>query len=256
MSGAALTLDDVWVDYDGKPAVRAVSGRFAAGSLTAIVGPNGGGKTTLIKAMIGLLRATRGAIRLAGVTRAEIAYMPQRAEIDRSFPIDVLDLVQMGHWRHAGWFGRMPEAATSRSLAAIDAVGLGEHAHAPIATLSAGQLQRALFARVIVRDARLIVLDEPFEAVDARTVGDLLRLLDAWHAEGRTVLTVLHDLQQARTRFPEALLLARDVIAWGPAARVLSPENLARARLRLEGLDDGGLDDGRAAASAPAEAGR
>ena len=99
---------------------------------------------------------------------------------------------------------------------------------------------------MIVRDAGLIVLDEPFEAVDARTVGDLLRLLDAWHAQGRTVLTVLHDLQQARTRFPEALLLARDVIAWGAAERVLTPENLVKARLRLEGLDD---------ALAPAEAG-
>jgi zinc/manganese transport system ATP-binding protein len=250
MSGAALTLDDVWVEYDGKPAVRAVSGRFAPGSLTAIVGPNGGGKTTLIKAMLGLLRITRGAIGLEGATRAAIAYMPQRAEIDRSFPIDVLDLVQMGHWGHAGWFGRLPEAATRRSLAAIEAVGLGDYTRAPIATLSAGQLQRALFARVIVRDAGLIVLDEPFEAVDARTVGELLRLLDAWHAEGRTVLTVLHDLQQARTRFPEALLLARDAIAWGAAERVLTPDNLVRARLRLEGLDDA-----LAAPEAAAEAG-
>jgi len=245
-SGAALTLDDVWVAYDGKPAVRAVSGRFAPGSLTAIVGPNGGGKTSLLKAMLGLLRGTRGLVRLEGATRGQIAYMPQRAEIDRSFPISVLDMVQMGHWRRTGWFGRMPHEATQRSLAAIDAVGLADFARAPIATLSAGQLQRALFARVIVRDAGLIVLDEPFEAVDARTVGDLLRLLDAWHAQGRTVLTVLHDLQQARTRFPEALLLARDVIAWGAAERVLTPENLVKARLRLEGLDD---------ALVPAEAG-
>lgn len=238
MTGAALTLDDVWVAYDGKPAVRAVSGRFAAGSLTAIVGPNGGGKTSLVKAILGLLRRACGEIRIEGAGPADIAYMPQRAEIDRTFPIDVLDMVQMGHWRKVGWFGRMPPEATQRSLAAIETVGLHGLAHAPVATLSAGQLQRALFARVIVRDARLIVLDEPFEAVDARTVADLLALLDAWHRDGRTVLTVLHDLTQARTRFPEALLLARDVIAWDSAEHVLTAENLAKARLHLEAAND------------------
>jgi zinc/manganese transport system ATP-binding protein len=238
MSGAALTLDDVWVAYDGKPAVRAVSGRFGPGSLTAIVGPNGGGKTTLIKAMLGLLRWTRGQIRLEGATRGEIAYMPQRAEIDRTFPIDVLDMAQMGHWRRAGWFGRLSAAATQRSLAAIEAVGLSDYVHAPIATLSAGQLQRALFARVIVRDAGLIVLDEPFEAIDTRTVGDLMGLLDGWHRQGRTVITVLHDLAQARTRFPDALLLARDVVAWGAAERVLTQENLVKARLNLEAANE------------------
>jgi zinc/manganese transport system ATP-binding protein len=239
MSGAALTVDDLWIAYDGRPAVRAVSGRFAPGSLTAIVGPNGGGKTTLIKAVLGMLPRMRGAVRVEGATRAEIAYMPQRAELDRSFPISVLDMVQMGHWGRTGWFGRIPAEATRRSLEAIAAVGLAGHARAPVAALSVGQLQRALFARVIVRDAALIVLDEPFEAVDARTVGELQALIDAWHGQGRTILTVLHDLQQARTRFPEALLLARDVIAWGDAPRVITPDNLVRARLRLEGLDDG-----------------
>jgi zinc/manganese transport system ATP-binding protein len=238
MSGAALTLDDVWIAYDGRPAVRGVSGRFAPGSLTALVGPNGGGKTTLIKAMLGLLRRARGDIRLEGAAPAEIAYMPQRAELDRTFPISVLDMVQMGHWGRVGWFGRLPAAATRASLAAIAAVGLAEQAHAPIATLSAGQLQRALFARVIVRDSGLIVLDEPFEAVDARTVGELMTLLDGWHRQGRTVIAVLHDLAQVRARFPEALLLARDVIAWGPAGAALTPENLVKARLNLEATDD------------------
>lgn len=248
MSAASIALDDLWVAYDGRAAVRRVTGRFAPGSLTAIVGPNGAGKTSLVRAMLGLQRQTRGAVRLDGATRAEIGYLPQRAEIDRNFPISVLDLVQMGHWRRVGWFGRLPPEATRRSIAAIEAVGLGPQVHAPIVTLSAGQLQRALFARVIVRDAGLIVLDEPFDAVDARTTTELMQLVATWHRDGRTVIAVVHDLQQARTQFEDALLLARDVIAWGAAAQVLTPENLVKARLRLEAADDD-------AAARPDEAG-
>ncbi|MBL8836457.1 MAG: ABC transporter ATP-binding protein [Alphaproteobacteria bacterium] len=244
MSAASVALDDLWVAYDGTPAVRAVTGRFAPGSLTAIVGPNGAGKTSLVKAMLGLQHCSRGAVRLDGATRAEIGYLPQRAEIDRNFPISVLDMVQMGHWRRTGWFGRMPAAATRQSLAAIDAVGLGPQVHAPISTLSAGQLQRALFARVIVRDAGLIVLDEPFDAIDARTTAELMALVETWHRDGRTVIAVVHDLQQARTRFGDALLLARDVIAWGAAERVLTPDNLSKARLRLEAANESWADAG------------
>jgi zinc/manganese transport system ATP-binding protein len=120
-------------------------------------------------------------------------------------------------------------------LAAVGLTGLEQR---PIGTLSAGQLQRALFARVLLQDAQLILLDEPFNAIDARTTLDLLSILRGWHEEGRTVIAVLHDLEQVRAHFGNALLLARQCIACGTTAAVLTPDNLARARRMAEHWED------------------
>ena len=113
---------------------------------------------------------------------------------------------------------------------ALLAVGLEGFETRPIDTLSGGQLQRALFARVLVQDADIILLDEPFNAIDSKTVGDLIALIERWHGEKRTVMVVVHDLELVREHFPETLLLARRPIAWGETGEVLKPENLlARA---------------------------
>jgi zinc/manganese transport system ATP-binding protein len=227
---SALVLSDVTLAYDGHPAVRRLSGAFARGSLTAIVGPNGSGKSTLMKGMVGLLQPAVGLIRPVGLGRGGIAYLPQHAEIDRRFPISVMQTVLLGHWRRIGWARAARQELREEAQWALAAVGLEGFERRPVETLSAGQFQRVLFARVIVQDAELILLDEPLAAVDWRTSEDLLRLIVSWHREGRTVAAVLHDLDQVRAYFPETLLLARDCVAWGRTREVLMPQNLRRAR--------------------------
>ncbi|MFM9862551.1 MAG: metal ABC transporter ATP-binding protein [Micropepsaceae bacterium] len=230
MRGPAISLTDVIVTYRRVPAVHHLSGTFEAGSLTAVAGPNGAGKSTLLKAIMGLLPVSDGRIDLGGLNARQIAYLPQLPEIDRSFPISVEQTVLLGAWPRAGAFGTLDKAERTRAAAAIAKVGLSGYAHAPIASLSVGQWHRALFARLIVQDAPVILLDEPFAAVDERTTEDLMALVRRWHDEGRTVIAVLHDMSFVRRHFPRLLLLARKVVAWGPAGDALSPENAERAR--------------------------
>jgi zinc/manganese transport system ATP-binding protein len=228
-SGGAIVLQNVTLAYDGHPAVHHLSGEFPRGSLTAIVGPNGAGKSTLIKGMAGLLRPADGLLQLAGLGGG-IAYLPQHAEIEKRFPISVIQTVLLGHWRRIGWAGALTRKLSEEAQRALAAVGLAGFERRPIETLSAGQFQRVLFARLIVQDAGLILLDEPLAAVDWRTSEDLLRLIVSWQREGRTVAAVLHDLDQVCAYFPKTLLLARERVAWGPTREALMPQNLRRAR--------------------------
>ncbi|WP_291296115.1 metal ABC transporter ATP-binding protein [Elioraea sp.] len=234
----AIRLADVTVTYDRRPAVHHVSGAFAAGSLTAIVGPNGAGKTSLLRALTGAQRLDAGTLDRGGLAASDIAYLPQQAVLDRSFPISCGEVVMMGHWRRTGPFRGMGEAQRGEATQALDAVGLGGFGARQIASLSAGQFQRVLFARMMLEDAPVIVLDEPFNAIDARTTADLLRLVARWHGEGRSVIAVLHDHDLVRAHFPQTLLLARELIAWGPTEAVLTPANGLRARMMAEGWDE------------------
>lgn len=235
---SALAVTDLTVAYDRVPAVHHLTGTFEPGSLTAIVGPNGAGKSTLLKTIAGLLPPNEGRISLDGGARERIAYLPQLAEIDRSFPISVLDAVSLGLWREVGLFRAITGGHVKCARAALASVGLGGFETKQVGALSAGQLQRALFARLILQDAGLILLDEPFAAVDERTSADLMDLAQAWHAEGRTVIAVLHDLDRVRESFPQTLLMAREPVAWGPTNDVLIPENLRRARYISESWSD------------------
>lgn len=225
---------DVTIAYDRHPAVHHLSGAFRAGSLTAVIGPNGAGKSSLLKAIAGMLPLAEGSIERGGLHQDQIAYLPQQANLDRAFPISVLELVLLGHWQRAGIFGRIGKAGLAAAREALAAVGLEGFEKRSLGTLSGGQAQRALFARVLVQDARLILLDEPFNALDARTVNDLVALLQRWHGESRTVVAVLHDVELVRSRFPEALFLAREKVAWGRTEEVLTPENQLRARQMAE----------------------
>jgi zinc/manganese transport system ATP-binding protein len=231
---AAIRLEDLTLGYERYPAVHHLTGSFAPGSLTAVVGPNGAGKTTLLKAIVGLLRPLDGRIELGTVRREQIAYLPQQADIDRSFPISVLDLIQLGHWGHIGVFRRVTPAMREAAGHALEAVGLSGFERRSIGSLSAGQFQRALFARTLLQDCPVILLDEPFTAIDVRTAQDLLDLVHRWHDERRTVVVVLHDLDQVRRHFPETLLVAREQIGWGPTRDIVTPDNLLRARAMLE----------------------
>jgi zinc/manganese transport system ATP-binding protein len=234
---AQLQFRDVTLGYDRHPAVHHLNGAVETGALIAVVGPNGAGKSTLFKGIVGLLTPLSGHIELNGIGRSDIAYLPQVADIDRSFPINVYDMVAMGLWRSAGLFGRISGTGRAQVQQAIAAVGLPGFEDRPIGTLSGGQMQRVLFARLLLQDARLIVLDEPFNAIDTKTVSDLCALVQRWHGERRTVIAALHDLELVRTNFPEVLLLARAPVAWGPAAAVLTPENLGTARRMCEAFD-------------------
>lgn len=234
--GAEIRISGLTVAYERHPAVHHLSGRFAPGSLTAIVGPNGAGKSTLLRAIAGLHRPDEGRVEAAPAT-TRLALLPQAAAVDRSFPIACLDVVMLGLWPRLGPFRRVPPAERDRARAALAAVGLEGFERRPVGGLSAGQFQRLLFARLLVQDADVILLDEPFNAVDARTAADLLALVRRWHGEGRTVVAVLHDLELVRESFPECLLLAREPVAWGPTAEVLSAANRLKARMMAEAWD-------------------
>lgn len=225
---AAITLDNVTIAYQRHPAVHHLSGMFDRGSLTALVGPNGAGKSTLLKAVVGLLPLSGGKIVVH--ERGVLGYLPQVTEVDRSFPMKVIDVVDLGHWRQIGALKRLTPAMRDRSRAAMADVGLAGFEDRPVASLSVGQFQRVLFARLIAADAALILLDEPFNAVDQRTVQDLMALITAWHRAGKTVIAALHDLDFVRAHFPQSLLLAREPVAWGSTSAALSPANLIAAR--------------------------
>ncbi len=216
-----VRLDGLNVQYRGHVALQAVSGHFAAGSLTAVVGPNGAGKSTLLKSIAGLLPSAPGAVT-RGVPQHRMAYLPQRAELDASFPMDVRDCVLLGCWGSTGAWGRVTPELLARVDAALHTVGLPGMQRRSLGSLSSGQLQRALFARLIVQDAQLLLLDEPFSAMDAATTADLLALVRQWHHQGRTVVAVLHDDAMVLQHFPRTLRLARSVVAWGPTADVLA----------------------------------
>jgi zinc/manganese transport system ATP-binding protein len=235
---AQLQFRDLTLGYDRHPAVHHLNGAIPVGALMAVVGPNGAGKSTLFKGVVGVLKPLAGRIERNGVEPQDIAYLPQVAEIDRTFPINVYDMVAMGLWRSKGLFGGIGPSDRDRIEHAIEAVGLTGFERRPIGTLSGGQMQRMLFARLLLQNARVIVLDEPFNAIDAKTSADLLELVRRWHTEQRTVLAAMHDLDLVRSNFPDALLLAREPVAWGKTVEVLTADNWAKARRMCEAFDE------------------
>lgn len=239
MSAPVIMLENLTVTYDRHPALHHVCGCFEPGSLTAIVGPNGAGKSTLLKTIMGLLDPAEGCVRCDSVDRRrDFAYLPQQAEIDRSFPINVVDTVAAGAWRDIGVFGGVMPATRRLIGEALSAVGLAGFERRSIGSLSAGQFQRVLFARVLMQAAPIILLDEPFTAIDARTTADLLALVQRWHGEAKTIVAVLHDIEQVRQYFPHTFLLAREPIGWGVTEEVLTPANLLVMRRMSEAWDE------------------
>lgn len=233
-----ITLRNLTVSYRQHPALHHISGTFAPGSLTAVMGSNGSGKSTLLKSIAGLLHGAHGSALQMTPAHPHMAYLPQQTELDRSFPINVHDCVLLGLWSCSGVWGGATPAMLERVRSALQTVGLQGFDKRPVGTLSSGQLQRVLFARLVVQDAPLILLDEPFSAIDSKTTAALLALVLQWHTEGRTVVVVLHDEAQVRAHFPQTLLLARECIAWGATPQVLTDANLQRARAMAEAWDD------------------
>jgi zinc/manganese transport system ATP-binding protein len=229
---------DVTLGYDRHPAVHHISGKVDAGSLLALVGPNGAGKSTLLKGIVGELRPLSGSIEVKPNRTRRIAYLPQQIETDRYFPISVFDCVAMGLWQKIGaWrgVGARYSDEVARALATVGLQGLSDRL---VGALSGGQFQRVLFARLLLQDADIILLDEPFHAIDTKTVADLIALILSWHREGRTILAALHDIEQVRAHFPDTMLLAREVVARGETGKVLTPANLAKSRQLVEAFDE------------------
>ena len=224
-----LHFHNLTLGYARHPVVHHLHGHIPAGSLLAVIGPNGGGKSTLLKGILGQLPPLEGNIELA-IPRNQIGYLPQQSRIDRQFPVTVREVVAMGLWRHCGLFGRLAHPQRRKIDGALERVGLAGMADASLDALSGGQFQRALFARLCLQEAPLMLLDEPFSAIDTQTSEDLLALLREWQAEGKTLIAVLHDMHQVSRHFPQAMLLAREVIAWGATETVVTEANLNRAR--------------------------
>ena len=214
-----VVLWDVTVRYGRRVALEGVSGEFASGSMTAVVGANGAGKSTLLAVIAGVVRPADGMVTCPA--RSRLAYLPQLAALDREYPLSVFELIALGGWRDFGAFRSPGTAVRERVVMAAETVGLSCRLKRRIDELSVGEFQRALFARLILQDAAIILLDEPFAAVDAQTVSLLLDQIMRWHSEGRTVIAVLHDLERVQARFPSTLVLARRCIAWGETAAAL-----------------------------------
>ena len=229
MIQGTIGLDNAGVVLNGAPVWQHVTGHFAAGSMTAIAGANGAGKSTLLRAILGEVPLAAGTITLDGLHPRDFGYLPQARKIDRAFPISVADMVLGGAWHRMGAFGGATRALRQRAADALDRVKLGQQAGRMIDALSAGQFQRLLFARLLMTDARVMMLDEPFTALDAPTTQDLLGLVCEWHEQGRTIIAVLHDMHQIRRCFPHVVLLSGGRAVWGETARILTPATLRQA---------------------------
>jgi zinc/manganese transport system ATP-binding protein len=208
-----ITFDNIELRHGPRVILSGLSGTIEPASQTALIGPNGAGKTTLLRAIAGLHPLANGRIDRDGLAPADIALLAQGSHLDRSFPITCRDVVALAATR-LGPFRSIGKARLAATKAALDRVGLAEMESRPIRALSAGQFQRVLFARTIVQDARLILLDEPFTAVDAATTRLLLSVVEDWHAQGRTVIAVLHDMDLVRRHFPHTLLLTDQLAVW------------------------------------------
>ncbi|HTN24616.1 MAG TPA: metal ABC transporter ATP-binding protein [Solirubrobacteraceae bacterium] len=218
----ALQVTDLAAAYaEGPPALRGVTFSAEPGQAVAVLGPNGGGKTTLFRALLGELPAVAGSVRFDGAP----AYVPQTERSRLDFPVSALDVALMGAYARTPWYRRIAAADRERARAALARVGLGDRAAARFGTLSGGQRQRVLVARALVQDARLLLLDEPFAGVDRTSEEAIMGILDELRAEGRVLLIATHDIEQAR-RWDRVLCLHGEQIAYGPPASTLTTDVL------------------------------
>ncbi len=242
-----LSVQDLRVAYDGHLALEDVSFTLQHGDRLAVVGPNGAGKSTLLKVIAGVLAPDSGQVDVFGHEPGGhicIAYLPQRSQVDWRFPVTVADVVMMGRVGRMGLFRNPRREDHQRVRQALETVNLADLANRQISQLSGGQQQRMFIARALAQEAELVLMDEPLSGLDVQSQEDVFAILDALRQQGVTLLVSLHDLEVAARRFDHVLLLNRQLLGFGPAAQVLTPENLLRAysgHLRLVETEDGTL---------------
>ena len=232
----ALEVKDLSLAYRKRLALKDIHTNLKLGSLTALIGPNGGGKSSFLKALLGLL-PTHGQIQFQSSLKSTIAYLPQKNDLDTFFPLSVYDVVASGHCQKNGFFKAFSKEQSRQIHQALEEVGLTDCADRTLNALSGGQLQRVLFARATVQNADLILLDEPFTAVDSYTTDALIHMILKWSKLGKTILVVCHDLDLVEEFFPQTILLAQKIIAQGPTAEVITKENIKTAKRIAQDLE-------------------
>ena len=242
-TSAGLEFHDVTVAYGRRPVLWNVDLTVPGACLFGIIGPIGAGKSTLLKAALGLVPLAGGEVRILGApleqVRARVGYVPQRESVDWDFPVTVTDVVLMGTYARLGWLRRPGPRERSLAAECLDRVDLADVADRQIGRLSGGQQQRVFLARALAQQADVYFLDEPMAGVDARSQERIFRVLAELRAEGRLVVIVHHDLRSAGDWFDAVALIDMRLVATGPVAEVLTPENLRRTYAgRLDLLDE------------------
>jgi len=221
----AVAARGLTVRYGREPALLDVSFEVPAGATVALLGPNGAGKTTLFRAAIGLARAEAGSISLAS---RRIAFVPQRLEIEPSFPVTVADVVRMGRYGDLGWLGRFGDRDRELVEGALGELGIEHLVGRRFGDLCGGERQRALLAQASAQDADIFLLDEPFAGLDAPTHAAMQGLFEQWRDRGRTVLVATHDLESAGRDFDLVLCLNQKLVAFGPPSETFTEEVISR----------------------------
>ncbi|HAC62015.1 MAG TPA: manganese ABC transporter ATP-binding protein [Cyanothece sp. UBA12306] len=233
MGDQQITVSHLGVSYRSLEALRDITLKVEAGKLTGIIGPNGAGKSTLIKAMLGLIPLTQGSVLYQGQPLNqklnEVAYVPQRSQIDWTYPVTVWDVVMMGRVRHTGWFRNFSTASRRQALEALERVNMEAYRQRPIGELSGGQQQRVFLARSLAQNGSIFLFDEPFVGVDQKTENILFSIFRELAASGKIVLVVNHDLGESITNFDDLILLNRELIAHGKRQLVMRDNNLHQA---------------------------
>ncbi len=229
-AGPTLRLQGLAAAYGRDVVLEGVTGSVEPGGSLALIGPNGAGKSTLIRSILGLVPTVAGTVEVLGTTperaRGRVAYVPQADTLDPQFPVDALQVVLMGRYRQVGWLRRPGRRDREAARDALERVGLADRAGSRFGTLSGGQRQRVLLARAIAQEARLLLLDEPFNGVDSTTTEVVLNVLAALRADGVALVMATHDLSIAHLACGEACLLNRQQVAFGPIETALTPDAL------------------------------
>ncbi|MGG6240326.1 metal ABC transporter ATP-binding protein [Nodosilinea sp. AN01ver1] len=228
-----ITVDHLSVNYRDVQALRNVNMTIRPGKMVGIFGPNGAGKSTLIKAMLGLMPVVTGRVTYGDDALAHqldrVAYVPQRSQIDWTFPATVWDVVMMGRVKKTGWFNRFSASSRQLATAALERVGMLEYRDRPIGALSGGQQQRVFLARALAQEAKIFCFDEPFVGVDQKTETVLFTIFRELAEAGNIVMVVNHDLGESITNFDQLILLNKELVAAGPRDWVLTRDNMTRA---------------------------
>ena len=223
---------DVTVAYGRRPVLWNVDLAIDEPCLFGIIGPNGAGKSTLLKAALGLVPVVGGTVRFSGEpldrVRRSVGYVPQRETVDWDFPVSVMDVVLMGTYARLGWFRRPGPRERALARESLGRVGLADVADRQIGRLSGGQQQRVFLARALAQEAQIYLLDEPMAGVDARSQEQIFGVLADLRAQRRLVIVVHHDLRTAAEWFDRVALIDMRLVATGPTAAVLTPDNLRR----------------------------